>query len=151
MFCNDRCYSGTCLASWGNFQPPYFIAACSHKQVLAHDIIGTWGVLVDDPLLHAASDKPSLCRPCACGAEASRGVASANLFSYCVLSFGFSPYQWTDKHALAKKSLLDIVVGSSYPDNSSMPGAWSGTFAHRPELINQKCTLFLLLCAVQFQ
>ena len=54
-----------CLAAWGNFQPPYFIAVCAHKQVIAHDIIGMPGVLEDSSLLHAAFDVPSLRRPCA--------------------------------------------------------------------------------------
>ena len=44
--------------------------------MLAHDIIGTQSVL-DVPLLQAAFDVPSLRRPCAPGAEASRDVVSA--------------------------------------------------------------------------
>ena len=70
--------TGMYLVSGDNFQPPYFIAACAHKQMLAHNIIGTWSVLDDSSLLQAAFDVPSLCRPCALGAEASRGVVSAN-------------------------------------------------------------------------
>ena len=62
----------------GSLQPPYFIAACAHKQMLAHNIIGTWSVLDDSSLLQVAFDAPSLCRTCALGAEASRGVVSAN-------------------------------------------------------------------------
>ena len=69
--------TGVCLASWGNFQPPYFIAACAHKQLLARDIIGAQSVLANNSLFHAAFDVPSLRRPCACGAEASDSVVIA--------------------------------------------------------------------------
>ena len=48
--------------------------------MLAHDIIGTQSVL-DVPLLQAAFDVPSLRRPCAPGAEASRDVVSAKSHS----------------------------------------------------------------------
>ena len=61
---------------------PYFIAACAHKQVLARDIVGTWGhVLFDSSLLQAAFDVPSVCRPCARGAEASPGAVNAKSHS----------------------------------------------------------------------
>ena len=49
------------------------------QQLLAHDIIDTSGVFYDSSLCHVAFDVQFLCRPSACGAEASFGFSSVEI------------------------------------------------------------------------
>ena len=56
------------------------------QQLLDHDIPGSWGVLDDSSLVHAAFDVPSLCRPCVCMLESCSGPSSNTFCNFGVMA-----------------------------------------------------------------